>query len=405
MENENVDDTGDADLEFDEDEIVEIIEINEGDGLLENLDSIDIDDGDDEGGEEGGADGLIDSSSFVFKQHTDAVFTVSVDKKSSNLVVTGGQDDRGFVWSANTGEQIMECNGFKDSVTCVGFSPDGSMVAMADLSGVIRVYDVETKKEVWSFECSDTEWLQWHPVANVLLLGTTDGDVWMWKVPSGDCKTFQGPGCTANCGRILPDGKRLCVGYDNGLVKIWDLKDVNTLHSFNPGREGHGSSVVCMDCHHDNTRIMTGSTDVTSRLYNANTGKLLGSLDCKNKESTDENSVETCGFSKIQNYAATGTLLGTLCIWDVPTQTARNVCPHEAGIVKLKWDAISPLIYTACLDGVLRLWDSRNGQCVTQWAGHQDAILDFDISSDGNTLISVSEDKTARVFSLHTPDR
>lgn len=31
------------------------------------------------------------------------------------------------------------------------------MVAMADLSGVIRVYDIETKKEVWSFECSDTE--------------------------------------------------------------------------------------------------------------------------------------------------------------------------------------------------------------------------------------------------------
>lgn len=47
--------------------------------------------------------------------------------------------------------------GFKDSVTCVGFSPDGGMVAMADLSGVIRVFKIETKKEVWSFECSDTE--------------------------------------------------------------------------------------------------------------------------------------------------------------------------------------------------------------------------------------------------------
>ena len=52
----------------------------------------------------------------------------------------------------------------------------------------------------------------------------------------------------------------------------------------------------------------------------------------------------------------------------------------QAGIVKLKWDYISPLVYTACLDGVIRLWDARNGQCVTQWAGHQDAILDFDIS-------------------------
>lgn len=35
MENENVDDTGDADFEFDEDEIVEIIEINEGDGKVD----------------------------------------------------------------------------------------------------------------------------------------------------------------------------------------------------------------------------------------------------------------------------------------------------------------------------------------------------------------------------------
>jgi hypothetical protein len=50
------------------------------------------------------------------------------------------------------------------------------------------------------------QWLQWHPVANVLLLGTVDGDVWMWKIPSGDCKTFQGPGCTATSGRVLPDG-------------------------------------------------------------------------------------------------------------------------------------------------------------------------------------------------------
>lgn len=396
MDRENIDDIDESEAPINEEDVVEVLEI-EGDGLAENLDDIEIE------GEEI-EDRVTDNSTLVFSQHTDAVFTVDVDKKSCDLVVTGGQDDRAFVWSSSTGEQLMECNGFKDSVTCVGFSPDGSMVAMADISGVIRVFKIETKKEVWSFECSDTEWLQWHPVANVLLLGTTDGDVWMWKVPSGDCKTFQGPGFTANTGRILPDGKRLCVGYDTGLVKIWDLKDANTIHSFNPGREGHSSTVVCMDCHHDNTTVMTGSTDVTCKLFNANTGKLLGTLDCTDKESTEDNSVETCGFSKVHNYAATGTLLGNLTIWDVPSQTARNVCPHQAGIVKLRWDTSSPLVYTASLDGIIRLWDARNGQCVTQWTGHQDAILDFDISRDGKSLVSVSEDNTARVFSLHSPD-
>lgn len=87
------------------------------------------------------------------------------------------------------------------------------------------------------------------------------------------------------------------------------------------------------------------------------------------------------------------------------SQVCRQQCKHEAGIVKLQWDKLSPLLYTSCLDGVVRLWDSRNGQVTSKWTGHTDSILDFEISKDGNSLVTVSEDKTARVFSLHSPDR
>jgi len=51
------------------------------------------------------------------------------------------------------------------------------------------------------------QWMEWHPQAHVLLAGTADGNSWMWKIPSGDCKTFQGPACPATCGKILPDGE------------------------------------------------------------------------------------------------------------------------------------------------------------------------------------------------------
>lgn len=30
----------------------------------------------------------------------------------------------------------------------------------------------------------------------------------MWKIPSGDCKTFAGRGPSAQCGLIMPDGKQ-----------------------------------------------------------------------------------------------------------------------------------------------------------------------------------------------------
>lgn len=79
------------------------------------------------------------------------------------------------------------------------------------------------------------QWLRWHPLANVLLGGTSEGDVWMWKIPSGDCKMMQGHGCQSTCGKIMPDGKRCIVGYEDGSSKVWDLKDQVCVHHIKQG--------------------------------------------------------------------------------------------------------------------------------------------------------------------------
>ena len=39
-----------------------------------------------------------------------------------------------------------------------------------------------------------------------------------------------------------------------------------------------------------------------------------------------------------------------------------------------------PLVFTGCLDGVVREWDLRSGQCVKEWHGHSDQILDMAVS-------------------------
>lgn len=47
--------------------------------------------------------------------------------------------------------------GHKDSVTCAGFSHDSVFVATGDMSGLIKVWRVDAKEEVWSFEVGDLE--------------------------------------------------------------------------------------------------------------------------------------------------------------------------------------------------------------------------------------------------------
>lgn len=287
-------------------------------------------------------------------------------------------------------------------MTCVTFSHDSSLVATGDMSGLVKVWGVEKREEVWSFEVSDLEWLEWHQGAPVLLAGTTDGDVWMWKIPSGDCKTFQGHGCACGTGTILPDGKRACTGYEDGTLKVWDLKAGMPLRTLTGC---HTDTVTCLACHHDNVIVATGSTDGMAKLVNSVSGKVTATFDCSTSEGTDKNSVEAVAFSKTQNFIAIGTLDGNLGLWDVSTHILRHQCKHEAGIVRLWWDTVAPFIYACTLDGVVHLWDSRNGERVAQWFGHTDGILDFKVSKDGCFLATASEDKSVRIFTLQSLDR
>ena len=52
----------------------------------------------------------------------------------------------------------------------------------------------------------------------------------------------------------------------------------------------------------------------------------------------------------------------------------------QGGVVRLHCSASSPLVYSGCLDGVVRVWDVRSGECVQQWHGHSDHILDITVA-------------------------
>lgn len=51
-----------------------------------------------------------------------SVFCVSLDPKTNTLAVTGGEDDKAFVWRLSDGELLFECSG---EVSPIGHSLQG----------------------------------------------------------------------------------------------------------------------------------------------------------------------------------------------------------------------------------------------------------------------------------------
>merc|ERR1719259_1257284 len=351
-----------------------------------------------------------DASASASKPNS--VFSVALDPTGS-VAVSGGEDDKAYVWKVADGSVLFECAGHQDSVVCVAFNHDGSMVATGDMAGMIKVWKVASGKEVWSFECADLVWLFWHPVASVIIAGTVDGSSWMWKIPSGDCKTYAGPSCTSSVGKLHPDGKRLCVGYEDGSLRIWDLKAATVTHTLG---DVHTDNITCMDVHREGNVLLTGSVDGRASLVNPNTGKVVARLPvCEPsasstsdsgasaaEEEEEEDSVEAVALSSGLPIAATGSLAGRLLIWDLNSEKLRHDPARlEAGITRLAWHgAGNDLLFCASLDGTASAWEGRTGAVVRRWTGHRGQVLDMAVAPMGNFLLTASDDGTVRTFTL-----
>ncbi|KAI2663982.1 Angio-associated migratory cell protein [Labeo rohita] len=342
---------------------------------LEDVDFADAGNADDDGWEtEDEMESEQDDSELTFSKHTGSVFCVGLDPATNSLAVTGGQDDRAYVWSVSDGDVLFECTGHKDSVTCAAFSGDSKLVVSGDMSGLIKVWKVESKEEIWSFEVGDLEWLEWHPCAPVLLAGTADGNVWMWKVPSGECKTFQGPNCQATRGKILPDGKRAIVGYEDGSLRLWDLKQGNAIYVIK-GHDGHQGALTSLMCNKEGTLVLTGSVDGQAKLINTSTGKVLCSFSSESSEAKDS----------------------------MQEQDSNSV--ESVGVVHLQWEEASAVVSTCNLAGVITLWDARSGVMMSEYRGHSAEILDFVLNRDASVAVTAGGDHKAKVFCLQRPDR
>jgi WD40 repeat protein len=102
-------------------------------------------------------------------------------------------------------------------------------------------------------------------------------------------------------------------------------------------------------------------------------------------------------------------------IWDTSSGTCRGLCPHGDSVVALRWHSTLPMIATAALDNIVRIWDARTSSCILQLTGHYNLVTNLEMvplthsNTEGDELqktdvvVSVSDDGTARVFHIAAP--
>jgi len=186
---------------------------------------------------------------------------------------------------------------------------------------------------------------------------------------------------------------------------VWFSADGERLGTYT----GHRGTVWSVDVNWDSTKIVTGSADLTCRLWDLETGDSLLSLVTKS-------SVRSSNFSYCGNlicYTTDFQMGQSPKVTVVDIRAPDNSKPALEFVVdttKLSkpmcslWGDLDGYVLTGHDDGTVCQWDIKTGKKLLQKRHHTGLIKDMQKSEDARMLLTASKDKTAKLIDAVTLD-
>ncbi|XP_057537293.1 katanin p80 WD40 repeat-containing subunit B1 homolog KTN80.4-like [Amaranthus tricolor] len=211
-----------------------------------------------------------------FVAHTSTVNCLKIGRKSSRILVTGGEDHQVNLWAIGKPNAILSLSGHTSGIDSVSFDSSEVLVAAGAASGTIKLWDLEEAKIVRTLtgHRSNCISVDFHPFGEFFASGSLDTNLKIWDIRRKGCiHTYKGHTRGVNALRFTPDGRWVVSGGEDNTVKLWDLTAGKLMHDF----KSHEGQIQCIDFHPHEFLLATGSSDKTVKFWDLETFELIGS--------------------------------------------------------------------------------------------------------------------------------
>ena len=288
------------------------------------------------------------SAGIQLRGHTDWVTNAAFDRTGERVVTTSWDGTVG-VWNARTGDSIRKIEPRAGGLNKAAFSPDGQFVVAVGVDGFARTWNAATGElqHILSGHTIEPYTAVYsHDGSRIITAGGQDLMVKIWNSRTGkEESTLQPHANLVTSAKFSPDDRYVLTTGADQKAQVLELATQQSVVF-----EGHTGIVYAGAFSADGTRVVTGSGDLTARVWNARTGREISVL--------------------------------------------RG---HTARLADVSFSPNGRLVVTSSADKTARVWETETGRLLVVFENHADLVSSASFSPDGKYVLTSSDDGTARI--------
>jgi WD40 repeat protein len=284
-------------------------------------------------------------------------------------------------------------------VLCVGYSPDGKLLASSDSNGEIHVWDSRTYEPILRFR-GHQHWT-WAIAFSLdsRYLASAAGDclLKLWDIQTGEClRTYTKHTNIVSAIAFHPDNKIFASAGEDLTIRLWSIppaEDVEIKIS-----SGHSGRIWSLSFGPDGKTLVSAGEDCTVRLWDVETGI------CRQVWSAHSALIRSLAFSSDSNILATSSYDRTIKLWDIHTQEClKTLSGHQGAVTQIVFNPLHPsLLASTSYDRTVKLWNLETGTCEKTLLGHTSRIWSIAYHPQTGEIATGGDDHATKIWHLTT---